>query len=155
VQGVDVINRWRQSGRDVPVLILTARASWTEKVEGLNAGADDYITKPCHIQEIAARLRALIRRSAGRRRVGRRYHRGERQDLCRQSPPPHTNQIHVVERFKPIEGGNGAFNMPWSGLQQWRRLTDRPMVENLCAENNVDFFGYDAHPIPQAVTPDF
>jgi two-component system, OmpR family, response regulator len=65
VQGVDVLNRWRQSGRHVPVLILTARGSWTEKVEGLNAGADDYITKPCHTQEIAARLRALIRRSAG------------------------------------------------------------------------------------------
>jgi DNA-binding response OmpR family regulator len=66
VQGVTVLNRWRQAGREVPVLILTARGSWTEKVEGLNAGADDYITKPCHIQEIAARLRALIRRSAGK-----------------------------------------------------------------------------------------
>lgn len=66
MKGVDVLNRWRQAGREVPVLILTARGSWTEKVEGLNAGADDYITKPCHIQEIAARLRALIRRSAGK-----------------------------------------------------------------------------------------
>jgi len=66
MKGVDVLNRWRQSGREVPVLILTARGSWAEKVEGLNAGADDYITKPCHIQEIAARLRALIRRSAGK-----------------------------------------------------------------------------------------
>jgi two-component system OmpR family response regulator len=66
VQGVTVLNRWRQAGREVPVLILTARGSWTERVEGLNAGADDYITKPCHIQEIAARLRALIRRSAGK-----------------------------------------------------------------------------------------
>jgi two-component system, OmpR family, response regulator len=66
MKGVDVLNRWRQGGREVPVLILTARGSWTEKVEGLNAGADDYITKPCHIQEIAARLRALIRRAAGK-----------------------------------------------------------------------------------------
>jgi two-component system, OmpR family, response regulator len=66
MKGVDVLNRWRQGGREMPVLILTARGSWTEKVEGLNAGADDYITKPCHIQEIAARLRALIRRSAGK-----------------------------------------------------------------------------------------
>jgi two-component system, OmpR family, response regulator len=48
------------------VLILTARGSWSEKVEGLNAGADDYITKPSHIQEIVARLRALIRRAAGK-----------------------------------------------------------------------------------------
>jgi two-component system, OmpR family, response regulator len=66
MKGVDVLKRWRQGGQEMPVLILTARGSWTEKVEGLNAGADDYITKPCHIQEVAARLRALIRRSAGK-----------------------------------------------------------------------------------------
>jgi DNA-binding response OmpR family regulator len=50
----------------MPVLVLSARGSWAEKVEGLNAGADDYITKPSHIQEIVARLRALIRRAAGK-----------------------------------------------------------------------------------------
>ena len=72
----------------------------------------------------------------------------------------------MVERFKLIENGQklrslvtvtdpGAFNMPWSALQRWRRLTDRPMVENLCTENNVDFFGYDDYPIPQATKPDF
>jgi two-component system OmpR family response regulator len=66
MQGVEVLKRWRKAGREMPVLILTARGSWTEKVEGLNAGADDYITKPSHVQEIAARLRALIRRSAGK-----------------------------------------------------------------------------------------
>jgi two-component system, OmpR family, response regulator len=65
MQGVDVLKGWRKAGRQMPVLILTARGSWTEKVEGLNAGADDYITKPSHVQEIAARLRALIRRAAG------------------------------------------------------------------------------------------
>jgi two-component system, OmpR family, response regulator len=65
MQGVDVLQNWRKGGRQMPVLILTARDSWTEKVEGLNAGADDYIAKPSHVQEIAARLRALIRRSAG------------------------------------------------------------------------------------------
>jgi two-component system, OmpR family, response regulator len=66
MQGVDVLRRWRQSGCEMPVLILTARGSWNEKVEGLNAGADDYVTKPSHIQEIAARLRALMRRAAGK-----------------------------------------------------------------------------------------
>jgi DNA-binding response OmpR family regulator len=65
MQGVEVLKRWRKVGRQMPVLILTARGSWAEKVEGLNAGADDYISKPSHIQEIAARLRALIRRAAG------------------------------------------------------------------------------------------
>jgi hypothetical protein len=79
---------------------------------------------------------------------------------------PHTEQIHVVERFKMIEEGRtlqslvtvtdpGAFNMPWSALQRWRRLSDRPMVENLCVENNADPFGYDDHPVPQATKPDF
>ena len=66
MQGIDVLRRWRAAGREMPVLILTARGSWTEKVDCLNAGADDYITKPTHLQEIAARLRALIRRAAGK-----------------------------------------------------------------------------------------
>ena len=66
MQGVEVLRRWRKLGREMPVLILTARGSWTEKVEGLNAGADDYITKPSHVREITARLHALIRRSAGK-----------------------------------------------------------------------------------------
>jgi two-component system, OmpR family, response regulator len=66
MQGIDVLRRWRTGGCEMPVLILTARGSWTEKVDCLNAGADDYVTKPTHVQEIAARLRALIRRSAGK-----------------------------------------------------------------------------------------
>ena len=66
MKGVEVLRQWRKAERTMPVLILTARGSWAEKVEGLNAGADDYVTKPSHVQEIAARLRALMRRSAGR-----------------------------------------------------------------------------------------
>lgn len=65
MQGVDVLKRWRSAGRALPVLILTARGTWAEKVEGLNAGADDYVTKPFHVPEVAARLKALIRRSSG------------------------------------------------------------------------------------------
>src|SRR5260370_33651144 len=65
MQGVEVLRQWRKLHRHMPVLILSARGSWAEKVEGLNAGADDYITKPSHVQEIVARLRALMRRSAG------------------------------------------------------------------------------------------
>ncbi|MEE8439049.1 MAG: response regulator transcription factor, partial [Micropepsaceae bacterium] len=64
--GNEVLKKWRSAERAMPVLILTARDSWTEKVDGLNAGADDYITKPFHVQEVAARLRALIRRSVGK-----------------------------------------------------------------------------------------
>ena len=66
MKGLDVLKGWRESGCDMPVLVLTARGSWTEKVEGLNAGADDYVAKPSHVQEISARLRALMRRAAGR-----------------------------------------------------------------------------------------
>jgi two-component system, OmpR family, response regulator len=65
MEGLTVLRKWRAENRDMPVLILTARGTWTEKVEGLNAGADDYITKPFHIPEVVARLRALIRRKSG------------------------------------------------------------------------------------------
>ena len=65
LDGGSVLRRWRESGRDMPVLILTARDSWTDKREGLDAGADDYLTKPFIMEELLARLRALIRRSAG------------------------------------------------------------------------------------------
>jgi DNA-binding response OmpR family regulator len=65
MQGLAVLHRWRLQRCDVPVLILSAQGTWTEKVEGLNSGADDYITKPFHIPEVAARLKALIRRKSG------------------------------------------------------------------------------------------
>jgi two-component system OmpR family response regulator len=65
MQGIEVLKRWRSAGRKLPVLILTARGTWAEKVDGLNAGADDYVTKPFHVPEVAARLKALVRRSSG------------------------------------------------------------------------------------------
>jgi two-component system OmpR family response regulator len=64
--GLDVLKRWRASGHILPVLILTTRSGWAERVNGLNAGADDYLEKPFQTEEIIARLRALTRRSAGR-----------------------------------------------------------------------------------------
>ncbi|MFL1461553.1 response regulator transcription factor [Roseococcus sp. DSY-14] len=65
MDGLSVLRRWRAQGRAMPVLILTARDSWTEKVEGLNAGADDYLAKPFAMAELVARLNALIRRANG------------------------------------------------------------------------------------------
>ena len=62
LDGLSVLRRWRASGRTMPVLILTARGSWQEKVEGMDAGADDYLAKPFHMEELLARLRALLRR---------------------------------------------------------------------------------------------
>ena len=65
LDGLSVLKRWRNAGRVVPVLILTARDNWSEKVAGIDAGADDYLTKPFHMEELLARLRALIRRAGG------------------------------------------------------------------------------------------
>ncbi|HPU52691.1 MAG TPA: response regulator transcription factor [Burkholderiaceae bacterium] len=65
IDGLTVLKRWRDAGRAMPVLILTARDNWSEKVAGIDAGADDYLTKPFHTEELLARVRALIRRAAG------------------------------------------------------------------------------------------
>jgi hypothetical protein len=79
---------------------------------------------------------------------------------------PHTEQIHVVERFRMVDGGKtlqvsvtvddpGAFNMPWSAIQHWRRINRGALIEDVCEPNNVFFFGYDVAPMPQADKPDF
>ena len=65
LDGLTALRRWRAAGRAMPVLILTARDGWHEKVAGLDAGADDYLAKPFEMEELLARLRALIRRAAG------------------------------------------------------------------------------------------
>jgi len=65
VDGLTLLERWRACGIAVPVLVLTARGSWSEKVRGIDGGADDYLTKPFQMEELLARLRALIRRSSG------------------------------------------------------------------------------------------
>lgn len=65
MDGISVLEQWRRDDRKMPVLILTARDRWSEKVAGMDAGADDYVAKPFHMEEILARVRALLRRSAG------------------------------------------------------------------------------------------
>ncbi len=65
LDGLTVLKRWREEGRGFPVLILTARGNWDERVEGIDAGADDYLAKPFQMEELLARLRAILRRSAG------------------------------------------------------------------------------------------
>jgi two-component system OmpR family response regulator len=65
IDGVTVLERWRKAGRKFPVLILTARDRWSDKVAGFDAGADDYVAKPFYTEELLARLRALLRRAAG------------------------------------------------------------------------------------------
>ncbi|HEX3485435.1 MAG TPA: hypothetical protein VHT51_10270 [Micropepsaceae bacterium] len=79
---------------------------------------------------------------------------------------PHTTQLHVVERFTLMDGGKnlqasiavddpGAFNMPWSAIQRWKRRDGRPLVEVVCAENSASYFNYEVKPIPTAAKPDF
>jgi DNA-binding response OmpR family regulator len=65
LDGLTILKRWRASGRTMPVLILTARGSWSERVDGIESGADDYLPKPFHMEELLARLRAILRRAAG------------------------------------------------------------------------------------------
>ena len=65
LDGLTILKRWRKGGRSVPVLILTARGNWDERVEGIEAGADDYVSKPFRAEEVIARIRAIMRRTAG------------------------------------------------------------------------------------------
>lgn len=65
MDGISILENWRRDGRTMPVLMLTARDRWNDKVAGIDAGADDYVAKPFHTEEVLARLRALIRRAAG------------------------------------------------------------------------------------------
>jgi two-component system, OmpR family, response regulator len=65
MDGISVLENWRRDGRTMPVLVLTARDRWSDKVQGIDAGADDYVAKPFHMEEVLARLRALVRRAAG------------------------------------------------------------------------------------------
>jgi two-component system OmpR family response regulator len=65
MDGLSVLEEWRRAGKAVPVLLLTARDRWSDKVQGIDAGADDYVAKPFHMEELLARVRALVRRAAG------------------------------------------------------------------------------------------
>ncbi len=68
IDGLTLLRRWRDQGLSVPVVVLTARGAWHEKVQGIDGGADDYLSKPFRMEELLARLRALIRRSGGQAR---------------------------------------------------------------------------------------
>jgi two-component system, OmpR family, response regulator len=65
LDGLTVLKRWRKGKQSTPVLILTARGHWEERVDGMEAGADDYVVKPFHVEEVVARLRAILRRAGG------------------------------------------------------------------------------------------
>ena len=91
MDGLAVLKRWRAGGRETPVLILSARGTWSERVEGIDAGADDYLPKPFRMEELVARARALVRRSAGRggavQEVGRLMIDATRMSVARDGLP--------------------------------------------------------------------
>jgi DNA-binding response OmpR family regulator len=93
--GLDVLANWRQQGVAVPVLILTARDAWHERVDGLKAGADDYLGKPFHTDELLARLEALIRRSHGKADNELVFH-GVRLLLCEQQAVKENGEVIVL-----------------------------------------------------------
>lgn len=97
--GLDVLKSWRQKKLDTPVLILTARDSWQERVDGLKAGADDYIGKPFHLEELLARLGAILRRGFGQLENNLQYH-GMKLDLDRHTitqKDGNTSQLTAIE----------------------------------------------------------
>jgi DNA-binding response OmpR family regulator len=137
MQGIDILRRWRAKGRKFPVLVLTARGTWAEKVDGLNAGADDYITKPFHIAEVAARLRALIRRSSGIANPVLE-HRGIALDPV---------SCLVTHNSKPVELTGREFRMLNYFLHRIGRLVpQRELLENLystdeeCESNTIEVY---------------
>lgn len=84
LSGLDVLREWRKDGLTMPVLILTARSSWSERVDGLKAGADDYLCKPFHPEELQLRIQALLRRSHGQSNVSQLQVKGIVLDETRQ-----------------------------------------------------------------------
>lgn len=93
MDGLAVLKRWRANGRAMPVLVLTARGTWQERVEGIEAGADDYLPKPFQMEELVARARALVRRSGG--------HAGALQEAGALSLD--TNRMSVAVRGVPVQ----------------------------------------------------
>ncbi|MEX0386572.1 response regulator transcription factor [Spiribacter onubensis] len=92
LDGLSILRQWRDNGRGMPVLVLTARGTWSERVAGIEAGADDYLPKPFHMEELVARARALVRRAAG--------HGSAIQTLG--DLRLDANQMRVTQRGKPV-----------------------------------------------------
>lgn len=95
IDGVSVLERWRREGRMTPVLILTARGGWSDKVAGFDAGADDYLTKPFHTEELLARMRALLRRAGAVPAKGRLVFHDIAMDLSAHRVQRNGRAIHL------------------------------------------------------------
>ena len=102
MDGLSILEAWRRDGRTMPVLLLTARDRWSDKVQGIDAGADDYVAKPFHMEEVLARLRALTRRAAGQADSVLRH--GDIALDTRASRVTVSNAITTSPRLKAVAG---------------------------------------------------
>ena len=143
VDGLTVLDRWRREGRTAPVLVLTARDSWSDKVAGLDAGADDYVAKPFQTEELIARLRALIRRDsdpvlradgaatvegASVTRLTRPYFPGAGRGPVGKAPVTTRNASHVLSpTWTPAHAGKAAIRSHQAQAGS-SRLYPRPRI---------------------------
>lgn len=128
MDGLSILKRWRENGRRMPVLILTARGSWAERVDGIDAGADDYLPKPFEMEELLARLRSVIRRSAGQA-----------------SSVINVGDVRLDERQKKVSVGGMPLSLSpleyrlvaYLILHRGRVVSQQELVENVYGEDEL------------------
>ncbi len=122
MDGLSVLKRWRAGGRDFPVIVLTARGQWSERVEGIDAGADDYLPKPFRMEELVARLRAVIRRSSGHARAVIAVGEAELD----------TNQMRLTVRGAPVALSPQEYRLvAYLMLNRGRVVSQQELAEHL------------------------
>jgi DNA-binding response OmpR family regulator len=126
MDGLTILKRWRKAGRKAPVLILTARGEWEERVEGIEAGADDYVVKPFRIEEVVARVQAIIRRSHG--------HASSRLDFCGYTLD--TKMLQVEREGVPVNLTPQEYRLlAYLVLNRGRVVAQMELVEHLYAQD--------------------
>lgn len=126
IDGLSLLRRWREQGLSVPVVVLTARGAWHEKVQGMDGGADDYVSKPFRMEELLARLRALIRRSGGQARPELRC------GLIALDP----KSARVTNNGAPVKLTGHEFRVLSYLMHQQRRVVSRgELTEHIYAQN--------------------
>lgn len=128
MDGLAVLKRWRLNGRTTPVLILSARGSWAERVDGIDAGADDYLPKPFRMEELLARLRSIVRRSAGHAlpivRIG---------DVTLDERQMKISMRGIPVMLSPLEYRLAAYLM----LHRGRVVSQQELSENIYGQNDA------------------
>ena len=128
LDGLTVLKRWRAEGVETPVLVLTARGAWTERVEGIDAGADDYLPKPFRMEEALARARALVRRAGGRARSEQTVGA-----LC-----VDLNRMHVALHGQPVAVTPLEFRLlAYLALHQTRTVPPPELLEHLYGDDDA------------------